>query len=756
MSIQSFLSRAIPAFLFLALAVSSVGCVSQTPVPKYSGDIAVAVFNTHDDNANLSSQAIPDAIAQALVKPIADRNLTVKNIAFENVESQITLTRDTSRRSQILAQTAQNAQILFINEIETEFYSVLSGRYRWNVNVKLSIYDLSTGDALHDAFTIPAVLMYAHEKGDDAINAASADIQRHAGSLVDRFLTGRSVKKNDIKSETAAPAPAGASEQNGAAGGDPPDAAAAKPGDMTSPQAIYFILIDRFFNAKSDKNIQTDPKDPNGWHGGDLEGVRQKLPYLKELGITSIWLSPAFYAASENFFGHGAFHGYWTYDLSQIDPHFGDENDLYALAAEAKKYDISLVLDFVVNHVGYGSPLVETNPEWFHPALTIEDWNDPKQLTERQVHGLPDLNQDNPEVYNYILSAAQKWLNIPNIAGFRLDAVKHVGTDFWKKFNTSLKSSHPDVMLLGEYFDGDPKKTDEMQKAGSFTHLFDFPLAFALRDVYCENKSLANIASAVSNDMLYSHPNNMVTFIDNHDMPRFISLCRNDANRMKLALKTLLSWRGIPSLYYGTETPLSGAKEPDNRADMDFGHPAFYSLIQKGLNLRKAHPVLSFGDTKVLYYEKDFLVLYRCGAGETALVILSQRNTPKSYALPGGKWLSAEDGKSFEGTVQIAPRSVSVYILNREAPIESGMQTITFNIPQDGATYAVTGSLPALGSWNPDKAPQSSSAPISVAIPSHVVVLYKLVKIKNGKHQWSKRDNSELFTDGDKTADTIF
>ena len=261
MSIQSFLSRAIPALLFLSFAFSSLGCVSQTPVPKYSGDIAVAVFNTHDDNANLSSQAIPDAIAQALVKPIADRNLTVKNIAFENVESQITLTRDTSRRSQILAQTAQNAQILFINEIETEFYSVLSGRYRWNVNVKLSIYDLSTGDALHDAFTIPAVLMYAHEKGDDAITAASADIQRHAGSLVDRFLTGRSVKKNDIKSETAAPAPAGASEQNGAGGGDPPDAAAAEPGDMTSPQAIYFILIDRFFNAKSNKNIQTDPNN---------------------------------------------------------------------------------------------------------------------------------------------------------------------------------------------------------------------------------------------------------------------------------------------------------------------------------------------------------------------------------------------------------------------------------------------------------------------------------------------------------------
>ena len=188
MSIQSLFSHTLAALFVLAFGFTMTACVSQTPVPQYSSDIAIAVFNTHDDNNNLTSSPLPESLATTMIQPIADRNLTVKNIEFKNVESQITRTRDTSRRSQILAQTADNSQILLINEVETEFYSVLSGRYRWNVNVKLSIYDLATGDTLNDNFTIPAVLMYAHEKGDDAIRSVSAEIQRHVGSLIDKFI----------------------------------------------------------------------------------------------------------------------------------------------------------------------------------------------------------------------------------------------------------------------------------------------------------------------------------------------------------------------------------------------------------------------------------------------------------------------------------------------------------------------------------------------------------------------------------------
>ena len=756
MSIQSLFSHTLAALFVLAFGFTMTACVSQTPVPQYSSDIAIAVFNTHDDNNNLTSSPLPESLATTMIQPIADSNLTVKNIEFKNVESQITRTRDTSRRSQILAQTAENSQILLINEVETEFYSVLSGRYRWNVNVKLSIYDLATGDTLNDNFTIPAVLMYAHEKGDDAIRSVSAEIQRHVGSLIDKFMNGRTIKK-DAAHSGAALAPVDASDgANGAAGGAPPSALALKPSHHK--KAIYFVIIDRFFNAQNDGNLNTNVKDPNAWHGGDLEGIRQKLPYLKELGITDIWLSPTFYAAEENFFGHAAFHGYWTYDLSKIDPHFGTERDLIALAQDAQKYGISMILDFVVNHVGYGSPLVEEKPDWFHPALTIEDWNDPRQLVERQVHGLPDLDQDNPEVYQYLMNSAQKWLDIPNISGLRLDAVKHVGIDFWNKFNQTLQKKHPNIMLLGEYFDGDPKKVDDIQRQGSFTHLFDFPLAFALRDVYCDNKSLANLASTISNDRLYTSPNQMVTFIDNHDMPRFISLCKGNLSSMQNALKVLLSWRGIPSVYYGTEIPLAGAKEPDNRADMVFDNQAFYTFIRDALKLRDEHPVLASGKTNVLYYEKDFAVFYRNSedADENALIVLSQSKKSKSYTLPPGKWLSNEEHTHREGEIDVAPKSVSIFFKKGRQPLDDAPVSLSFDIPDDGLTYAVTGSIAELGNWNPEKAPRSKGGSISIDVPKYSVVLYKLVKVRDSQYQWSKKANSEVFVDKSKSIKAEF
>lgn len=764
MSIKQNFSHPLLSILLLVFSMAMMACVSQTPTPQYPGNISVALLNIHDDNANLASTAIPDDIEQSLIKPITDRNLSVKSIAFDAVQSEMTRIRDTSRRSQVLAQTAENSQILLINEIQTEFYSVLSGRYRWNVQVKLSIFDLATGDTLSDDFTIPAVLMYAHEKGDDAILSVIGDIQRHIGSLIDRFLAGRALPKApstssaSLSSEGEAPKSQDALSSEG---GSPGIASiGAPPGKFSTPhpihgQAIYFILIDRFFNALNSptKNLS----DPLAWHGGNLQGIREKLSYIKDMGFTAIWISPVFLTAKENFFGNAAFHGYWTYDLSQIDPQFGTESDLVALATAAQESGISLILDFVVNHVGYGSPLVEEKPDWFHAPLTIEDWNDPKQLVERQVHGLPDLDQSNPEVYQYIYHAAQKWLSIPNISGLRLDAVKHVSMDFWKTFNSSLRATHPNITLLGEYFDGDPQKVDAVQKEGGFTHLFDFPLAFALRDVFCENKSLGNLVSTIANDRQYSHPNNMVTFIDNHDMPRFISLCKNDENAMARALTVLLSWRGIPSIYYGTETPLKGSKEPDNRADMDFGHAAFHDLIKTALQWRNQHPVLSLGSTHVYDYQKDFAVIYRYDENENSLIVISQKSTPTPYRLPNGAWMRLGDKHSYRDEITVAPKSVSIYIQTSDKPLIHNKEvTVTFELPKDGATYAIAGSTPQLGSWNPQKAPKAKGGSLDITLPANTVVLYKLVKVKkNTTFQWSKRENSELFISGKETTQSV-
>ena len=775
-----FIQRHLAIFMLLLFTMAAVcqSCVSQTPTPQYADNIDFAVVYTHDDNTNLKSEPIADNVASSLNSVLTERKLKVTPVVFQSIQAQFEAIRDTERRIQAIKSQAETSQIILLAEISTEFYSPLSGRYRWDVNVNLTVYDLITHDSLSSHFSTPAVLMYAHENGDDAIVSVESEIQRQMGSLVDKFMKGRTKRddrdtaKPEPKTESPAntkprefaPVPesepvAPASETPST---EPTDSSVPQPstdseassGEGASPshEAIYFILIDRFFNARSDNDFDVDKSDPAGWHGGDLEGIRQKLAYLKDLGITKIWISPMYTTAAEKFFGNAAFHAYWTYDLNTIDRHFGNEADFRALTETARKYGIGIILDFVVNHVGYGSPLVEQKPDWFHPALTIEDWNDEKQLVERQVHGLPDLNQDNPEVYKYILDAAKKWIALPNIAGYRLDAVKHVSIDFWKSFNTTLKNaSNKNIIMLGEYFDGDPAKVDDIQKRGKFTHLFDFPLTFALRDVYCENRSLANLASVIANDRQYNSPNNMVTFIDNHDMPRFISLCKNDRSKMALALRVLLTWRGIPSLYYGTETPLAGDKEPDNRADMSFDHPYYYNLIKSTLSLRKSWPVLANGKTAVLEYQSGFVAVARENSTQQALILIST-NAHQKYVLPAGEWRDSESATVYTNEIAVGDNAVKVLLRNRQGNLITGAtRQITFRVPDDGNTYIITGSVPELGSWNPHKAPRTTGKqPLTLSLPAQTVIVYKPVKLKadNGI-EWANGDNRELFTERD-------
>lgn len=757
-------------FVFLIALCAAIGpfalfgCAPvQTSVPQYADNVSFAVAYTHDDVTGQTSAPMRDEVMSALNMVLIERNLKVEQIAFEGIKDQLGAIRDTDRRLNALRASAKGSQFILLTEVSTEFYAPLSGRYRWDVNVHMSIYDIAARKSFEDKFSVPAVLMYSHEKGEDAIESVQSELQKHLGGLIDTFMKGRAanaaapeqplaLRMRDIPEDLP---PAAATSAPEAQKPETKVVEAAPVGGASPGEAIYFIMIDRFFNAQN-LSEDLDPMDPAGWHGGDLAGIEQKLPWLQGLGITRIWLSPVFSAAHEKFFGNGAFHGYWTYDLNEIDSHFGSEEDLRHLAAEARRYDISLILDFVVNHVGYGSPLVEQKPDWFHPALTIEDWNDPVQLTQRQVHGLPDLDQSNPEVAKYLKTAAKKWLSIPNISGLRLDAVKHVDLNFWADFNDTMNSVRPNLILMGEYFDGDPKKVDEVQKAGHFSQMFDFPLAFALRDVFCENKSLVALAGIITNDRLYTSPNDMVTFLDNHDMPRFISLCHNDTEAMGRALRVMLAWRGIPSIYYGTEGPLAGDKEPDNRADMNFDSAYFYPLIQSALRLRAQYPVFAKGATATLVYEPGLAVFAREFNKQQALIVVSQKLSAKqNFHLPPGIWKDAETGRQYQNVLIAKPNYVQLLIRDDapESIIKHGKRSVTFNLPQNGEKYSIVGSAPELGNWNPAKAP-SGTGSITIELPLQTVVAYKPVKIDaGGKVTWAEGDNRELFTDDQSVVD---
>jgi len=725
-------------FFVFCLLVSLTGCVSRSPIVQYPDGISFAAVYTHDNLRDMTSAPVSEAFRQQLDAAFTARNLTVRQTSFESISDILTAIRDTDRRLNALRGFIKNTNYLTLVELSTEFFSQLSGRYRWDVRVKLAVVDQATGESLVQTFTLPAVLMFAHEDGQDAIDSVRTEIERRLMGLVDQFLRGRNLQTR--------PAPASPPGEAAA----PPQGA--PPGGVAQPsEAIYFIMIDRFFNAQSSNDFDTDPNDPLAWHGGDLMGIVRKLPYLKVLGITQIWLSPPFLTASNNFFGHPAFHGYWTYDLTQIDPHFGTFEELEHLASEAQAHGIGLILDFVVNHVGYGSPLVESKPHWFHPALTIEDWNDPEQLVRRQVHGLPDLNQDEPEVYDYLIGAAKKWLTLPNITGYRLDAVKHVGLDFWKKFNTTLMGIKPGFILLGEYFDGSPKKVDDIQRQGNFTHMFDFPLAFALRDVFCDNKSLANLASTIVNDIQYGDPNRMVTFIDNHDMSRFLSACHGNFLSMQNALEVMLAMRGIPSIYYGTEVPLAGADEPDNRGVMQFDNPRFYDTIRHALAMRSTYPVLAKGKTATLAFSPKFVVIGRELGRQQALLLISTDDQPNHYTLPPGTWIEAKTRQPLSSPLTISPHSVRVLIQeNATHPLlHQGTRRVTFRVPADGFTYAITGSAPALGQWSPEHAPRArAEQPVTIDLPAQAVLTFKLVRFdSHGNATWASGDNQAIFTE---------
>ena len=339
-------------------------------------------------------------------------------------------------------------------------------------------------------------------------------------------------------------------------------------------ELLYFALVDRFADGQPDPAGTTDRADPQAWHGGDLAGIQAHLDHLSALGVTRLWLSPVFHSRQDKFHGHGAFHGYWVQDLDRIEARLGGRRALRRLARAAQQADLGLVLDMVYNHVSFDSPLLEQRPAWFHTAESISDWNDPVQLVTGQVHGLPDLAQEREPVYRYLRDRSLRWARVADASGFRVDAVRHLPLDFLHRLSADLKARlGDDFWLLGEDFQGDPVALSQSFRDGGFDAMFDFPLRYAMIDVFCHDQPVGRLGSILSLDRLYDDPGGLVTFLDNHDLPRVASECGEDPRRVEAALLFQFAQRGIPAITYGTEWMLTGAGEPENRADIPWEKP---------------------------------------------------------------------------------------------------------------------------------------------------------------------------------------
>jgi len=536
-------------------------------------------------------------------------------------------------------------------------------------------------------------------------------------------------------------------------------------------ELIYFVLVDRYANGDpgndgASPGPAVDPADPQGWHGGDIRGVIDHLDDIEALGATQVWLSPVFRTRTAPLGGWGAYHGYWQWDPTQVEPRFGTRDDLVELSEALRARGMGLLVDLVTNHVGYSAPVADAHPDWFHDHPSIEDWDDPVQLEQWRVHGLPDIDQDKPEAAAWLTDAARAWQQTLHPTGFRVDAVRHVPNAFLARLGATL-TADGHTWWLGEDFQGDPATLADSQRTGGFTHVFDFPLYYAMTDVFCDGASPSRLASVLYQDRQYDRPDGLVTFLDNHDLPRLATRCHEDLGAERRALLFQLSTRGVPALTYGTEAGLSGGEEPDNRADMCFDRDVLSDVIRGAMAERSAHPSLRGGAQRVVALGSAHVALARVAGTEAAVVGVNTGAEPVSLSLPstldGGRLvrrLTVEGAAPLSidapatDVLDLPPHSVRSWVFEGayggwQAEGGTVAVEITATGTQPEGELRLVGANPELGGWDPAR-----GLPLvhgergwtgALSLPAGAVLEGKLVEIDpDGGVQWSAAANQSF------------
>ncbi len=464
---------------------------------------------------------------------------------------------------------------------------------------------------------------------------------------------------------------------------------------------IYHILPDRF-NAQSSLNTSNKEQGRLNFHGGRIKHITAKMDYFKKLGVNALWLSPLYLQRGENGthlqaphylerypgrrdtsrLAKEPYHGYAPWDLKKIDPRFGTWEDYLELIATAHRHGIKIIQDIVINHLGQGFPgLPEEGlgdyrcAETFHQAGILEchsdlgdtDWEDPYKREHYDVMGLLDLRQENETVSAYIINSMLYWLEKSKeadgigIDGLRLDAVKHVGKVWLEE--RLLPAVPSDVFMLGEIFDGAAEVCASYQKSG-FDAVYDFPLMFAIRETLTQKKPARLIHEAFSADWRYRNPDQLVTMIDNHDVTRFRELLTAEhfeeweqLKATNTALTIIMTFRGIPCVYYGTELGMSGDSVTGrhnlknfNPAGYSLHHKLQFSAVQHLISIRKRLRVLRHGHTTFVVHDDEHIAAWvRHLRGELPVLVIVNtgryRTAPgQPFALPIPSAILAEAG----------------------------------------------------------------------------------------------------------------
>jgi neopullulanase len=463
---------------------------------------------------------------------------------------------------------------------------------------------------------------------------------------------------------------------------------------LSLDDVIYLIMPDRFANGDPTNDEPAefpgshDRGKPRAYHGGDLRGVNAHLPYLKDLGITTIWLTPIVKNGAAQ-----DYHGYGAVDLYAVDSHLGTLRDYQELVEAAHKLHMKVFFDVVPNHVGPLNPWVKDPPaaDWFHgtperhlqslPPVKSDFYGLPetkqahdlfevlvdphapmrmrRNLTDGWFFGiLPDMNTENPLVVQYLLQNSIWWAETSGLDGYRVDTFPYAPRTFWEQWHRELRRIYPRLSTIGEVFHPDPTVTSFFVGGRKgwdgidtqLTTVFDYPLYFALWDVLVNGAPAGRLTNVLRQDSLYPHPEYLVPFFGNHDVPRIASAPGATAQQLKLAFGLTLTLRGIPELYYGDEIGMPGGGDPDNRRDFPGGwpeddHNAFlrqgrtpaqeqiFETVQTLLQLRQEHEGLRGGKLWHVYCDDASYVFLRESEGEKLVIAFHNGGSARSLTV---------------------------------------------------------------------------------------------------------------------------
>jgi glycosidase len=431
---------------------------------------------------------------------------------------------------------------------------------------------------------------------------------------------------------------------------------------------MYLIMADRFCDGNSDNNKigdsldQFTAKDLDGRKGGDIEGITSKLDYLKDLGVTAVWITPML----ENNM-YMSYHGYAATDLYKIDPRFGS-NELYKeLVNQAHDKGLKIIMDHVSNHIGINHWWMKELPfaSWIngtvenhlpanHNKMTFPDPYSPGESIDLIWDGwftnyMVDLNQANPFLKKYLIQNAIWWIEYLGIDGIREDTYPYCNQYAMADWNKAILDEYPNFNIVGEIWTGEPAYLAAYQQKNKFgvhldTHLpcvTDFALSDAFRNYLSGKKGLEGIFNTLAQDFLYYNPNNLLTFFDNHDISRGLFVANNDIEKYKIALTILLTTRGIPKIFYGSEigivgennhgtirSPFPGGFENDSlnvflSCDRTEYQNDIFNFTQNLLEIRKNHKSLSQGKLTHFYPFDSLYVYFRETDAESTMIIVN-------------------------------------------------------------------------------------------------------------------------------------